>query len=131
MPAISARLIIREERAQSRVTAIVAPLGWVAAKAAPRRAQYSGVSSTLTRPVRPAEEKSPGRHSPAQMIDSLTRDPVWISLFGQSLTPASMWLPSPITQSSPTTVFSSRRQLFLMVTLRPMMLWRSRQLSPT
>ena len=82
------------------------------------------------RPVSPADENRPGRHSPAQMMDSLTREPVWISLFGQSFTPASMRLPSPITQSSPTTVLSSSRQLFLMVTLRPMMLWRSLQFSP-
>jgi hypothetical protein len=67
---------------------MVTPRGRVAAKAAPRRAQNSGVSSTLIRPVIPQEEKRPRLHSPAQTTDSVTVEPGAISLCGQIRTPA-------------------------------------------
>ena len=59
MPAIIARLIIREGRWPSRAAPIAEPLGKSAANDAPRRAQYSGVSSMLTRPTSPYEENRP------------------------------------------------------------------------
>ena len=53
IPAIIARLIIRDGRWPSRAAPIAEPLGKSAAKDAPNRAQYSGVSSMLTRPTNP------------------------------------------------------------------------------
>ena len=130
IPETMARLIMRELRAWSRATAMVAPRGRVAAKAAPRRAENSGVSSTLIRPVIPDDEKRPRRHSPAQTTDSLTVEPGSISLWGQIRMPAWMREPWPMTQSSPITAPSSTTVLFLMVTPRPTTAWRSRHPSP-
>jgi hypothetical protein len=109
---------------------MVASRGSVAANAAPRRAQNSGVSSTLISPVIPYDEKSPRRHSPAHTTDSLTVDPGSICLCGQIFTPALTREPWPMTQSSPITAPSSIRVLFFTVTERPMMASRTRQLSP-
>jgi len=53
MPAIMARLIIREGRWPSRAAPTAEPLGKSAANEAPSRAQYSGVSSMFTRPTSP------------------------------------------------------------------------------
>ena len=52
-PAISARLIIREERDQSREMATVLPLAESPPIAAPSLAANSGVNSMLERPVSP------------------------------------------------------------------------------
>ena len=59
IPETIARLIMREGRCPSRAPAIDDPLGKSAANDAPSRAQYSGVSSTFTSPVRPYDEKRP------------------------------------------------------------------------
>src|ERR1700722_3053591 len=130
MPDTIARLIIRDERAWSRPTTTHAPFGSVAQNAAPSRAQNSGVSSTLMSPPSPYDENSPWRHSPAQMIDSLTVDPGSTLLLGQILTPARICDPLPRTHSSATTEFSSRRQSFLIVTLRQTIACRSLARSP-
>ena len=107
IPETRARLIIRELRAWSRATAMAAPRGRVAAKAAPSRAQNSGVISTLMRPVIPQDEKRPRRHSPAQTTDSVTVDPGSISLCGQIRTPA--WTREPLTDDA---VVADDRPLF-------------------
>ena len=52
-PAISARLIIRAARDQSRLMAMVEPRTDIPPMAAPSLAANSGVNSMLERPVRP------------------------------------------------------------------------------
>src|SRR5579864_4970470 len=64
------------------------------------------------------------------MIDSWTTAPGSTSLFGQIRTLALMVDPAPITTSLPTTLPSSSRQPFLIVTERHTTVPRRRELSP-
>src|SRR3979411_2527238 len=109
---------------------ISVPFGARAPIAAPSLDANSGVNSTLIRPFSPYELKRPRFHEPAQMIDSWTTAPGSTSLFGQMRTFGLTVEPAPMTTSLPTTLPSSRRAPFLMVTDLHTTEPRRRELSP-
>src|SRR2546423_9519695 len=98
--------------------------------AAPSREANSGVSSMLISPFRPYELNNPRFHEPAQMIDSCTTAPGSTSLLGQMRTLALTVEPAPIVTSLPTTLPSSRRHPFLIVTERHATAPRRREFRP-
>src|SRR5438067_3869018 len=110
--------------------AISTPRAFSAPTAAPSLAANSGVNSTLVKPVRPYEVKSPRFHEPAQMIDSRTTAPGSTSLLGQIRTFALTVEPAPMTTSLPITLPSSSRHPFLIVTERHTTVPRNREFSP-
>src|SRR5260370_31376805 len=130
MPDISARPIIRADPVESREKAISVPFGVRAPIAAPRREANSGVIAMLISQFSPNELKSTRFHEPAQMIDSWTTAPGSTSLLGQMRTLALMVDPAPIVTSLPTTLPSSSRQPFLIVTDRHTTQPRKREFSP-
>ena len=115
--AISARLIIRELRVESRLVTILQPGGKQDPNAEPSRHAKSGVISMLLSPATPRSRNRLPRHLLPHTRDIVTMDPRSTILSGHSLTRGLIVQPTSTRHRSPTTA-SSRTTLSRLIVVR-------------